>query len=73
MTAGKTAIVSMARVVLLSLLYPTGFQAKIQNSIKSLLLINTQGVNRFKSSIHMKMLPSDKDIKYFIGHVTSMG
>lgn len=29
---------------------------------------------RFKqSSIHVKMLPSDKDIKYFIRHVTSMG
>ena len=29
---------------------------------------------RFKqSTIHVKMLPSDKDIKYFIGHVTSMG
>ena len=41
----QTAIVSMARVVLLSLLYPTGFQAKIQNSIKSLPLINTQGLN----------------------------
>ena len=29
---------------------------------------------RFKqSSKHVKMLPSDKDIKYFIRHVTSMG
>ena len=29
---------------------------------------------RFKqSSIHVKMLPSDKDIKYFMRHVTSMG
>ena len=29
---------------------------------------------KFKqSSKHVKMLPSDKDIKYFIRHVTSMG
>ena len=71
MTAGKTAIVSMARVVLLSLLYPTGLAGK---NAKFNKIIAVDKHMRFKqSSIHVKMLPSDKDIKYFIGHVTSMG